>query len=236
MKKKVITTLLTVTIVGALLTGCGNEVSTNKSDMAYAAANSNVQSTEQVMVKEAEEETITEQVMVKEAEEETFTEQVEVKEGEKEAFSEQVEVKEAEKEAQTEQVAEKEGEEETPEENPYFGETGNIDNLKIQIGNSALYSEEELREATGYILGMFQVQFTDCVMTELTYDEAFSLQESEIWANQYGADCAIVFKSTFETTENYAQFDMEPGTVYSEYQWILTRNEGEGWTLQTWGY
>lgn len=132
--------------------------------------------------------------------------------------------------------------ESAPEENteikeaPYFGEPGNIDNLKVTLGNSDLYTKDEIQSAVNYILGKFQVDFIDCVMTELNYDEAFSLSQCQVWADQYDADEAIVFTCTFNTTENYQELVMEPGQVCEGYNWILTRNEGEGWTLQTWGY
>ena len=121
-------------------------------------------------------------------------------------------------------------------EEPYFGEIGNIDNLKVTLGKSDLYTKKELQSAVDYILGRFQVDFIDCVMTELNYDEAFSLSQCQVWADQYGADEAIVFTCTFNTTENYQELVMEPGQVCEGYNWILTRNAGEDWTLQTWGY
>lgn len=147
-------------------------------------------------------------------------------------------VKDTEEKSATKKKAEKKvsNENAEAEQEPYFGETGNIDNLKVTLGNSDLYTKEELQSAVDYILGKFQVDFTDCVMTELNYDEAFSVSQSKVWADQYNADEAIVFTCTFNTTENYQELVMEPGQVCEGYNWILTRNEGEDWTLQTWGY
>lgn len=165
MKKRVLTALMVVTVVGATLTGCG--------------ANGKSESIEPVTV-----------------------------------AKENTEV----------------------DEKPYFGEPGNIENLNVNFGDSDLYTKEELQSAADYILGKFQVDFIDCVMTELNYDEAFSLSQCQVWADQYNADEAIVFTCTFNTTENYQELVMEPGQICEGYNWILTRNEGKDWTLQTWGY
>lgn len=239
MKKKVIMTVLAVAVMGATLTGCGASASGKSESIEPVTAKKMVQVTEDFEdeVTEAKEDVsvTTEAVSdetkdtASEAEAAPTTEAPTAKETEpaKEvSISKQVE----------EQNASKEGENAEVDEEPYFGELGNIDNLKVTLGNSDLYTKKELQSAVDYILGRFQVDFIDCVMTELNYDEAFSLSQCQVWADQYDTDEAIVFTCTFNTTENYQELNMEPGQVCEGYNWILTRNEGEDWTLQTWGY
>ncbi len=236
MKKKVIMTVLAVAVMGATFTGCGTASSQGKS-IEPVSVQTMAQSTEGVAVK------ATENVEVNETkDQDTLLVETEDKASVSETAP-TTEAKDTEpvKETSTtnpapEQNTSDENENSDAEQEPYFGETGNIDNLKVTIGDSDLYTKEELQSAVGYILGMFQVYFTDCVMTELNYDEAFSLSQCQVWADQYGADEAIVLTCTFNTTENYRELDMEPGQVCEGYNWILTRNEGEDWTLQTWGY
>ncbi len=252
MKKRVLTTLMVVAVVGATLTGCGASQESKGENITPVAVQTMAKSTEGVAVK------VTENVVVDETstkeektdivkEETTGTDIVtttEAKETVKttETKKEYVAAKKDEKKADNKKAEKTKKDVSSKEESaeadaePYFGEIGNIDNLKVNIGNSDLYTKEELQSAVGYILGRFQVDFVDCVMTKLNYDEAFSLSQCQVWADQYGADEAIVFTSTFNTTENYRELDMEPGQVCEGYNWILTRNEGEDWTLQTWGY
>ncbi len=241
MKKRVLTTLMVVTVVGAALTGCGASQSAQGDNIQPVAVQTMAKSTEGVATK------VTENVVIDETkvdEKETMVtetkENVESTGENKQAVTTTEEKKESvaaeKKSEETKQNASDETENTDVDEEPYFGEIGNIDNLKVTLGNSDLYTKEELQSAVGYILGKFQVDFTDCVMTELDYDEAFSLSQCQVWADQYDADEAIVFTCTFNTTENYQELVMEPGQVCEGYNWILTRNEGEDWTLQTWGY
>lgn len=242
MKKKVIMTVLAVAVMGATLTGCGASASGKSESIEPVVAKQMVQVTEDFdnEVTEAKEDTTVTTETAKDEVADTASEpEATVSVGN---TTETTMVKDTEpaKEAAssnqaTEQSVANEEDAEVDEE-PYFGESGNVDNLKVTLGNSDLYTKEELQSAVGYILGRFQVDFVDCVMTELNYDEAFSLSQSKVWADQYGADEAIVFTCTFNTTENYQELVMEPGQVCEGYNWILTRNEGEDWTLQTWGY
>lgn len=239
MKKKVIMTVLAVAVMGATFTGCGTASSQGES-IEPVSVQTMAQSTEGVAVKATESvevnETKDQDTMVVETEDKASV-------SETAPTTENATTKDtnlAEKAPTTNETPEQNTSDETEnndvDEEPYFGEIGNIDNLKVTIGDSNLYTKEELQSAVGYILGRFQVDFTDCVMTELNYDEAFSLSQCQVWADQYGADEAIVLTCTFNTTENYRELNMEPGQVCEGYNWILTRNEGEDWTLQTWGY
>ncbi len=248
MKKRVLTTMMVVTVLGAALTGCGTAASQSK-DIKPIAGQAMVNSTEDEAMKVAEnvvtdETSTTEEAKTDIATEDTTTVTQEVSATEAAPTTQAVSatetspVKDTEEKSATKKKAEEKVSDENAEaeQEAYFGEIGNIDNLKVTLGNSDLYTKEELQSAVDYILGKFQVDFTDCVMTELNYDEAFSLSQSKVWADQYDADEAIVFTCTFNTTENYQEPVMEPGQVCEGYNWILTRNEGEDWTLQTWGY
>lgn len=238
MKKKVIMTVLAVAVMGATLTGCGAGASGKSENIEPVTAKKMVQVTndfENEVTEAKEDVSVTTEAVKNETkdmeatpEETPTTEAIETAKVKETATAN-------ENQTQKQDVSDEVESTEINEE-PYFGEIGNIDNLKVTLGKSDLYTKEELQSAVDYILGRFQVDFIDCVMTELNYDEAFSLSQCQVWADQYDADEAIVFTCTFNTTENYQEPVMEPGQVCEGYNWILTRNEGEDWTLQTWGY
>ncbi|MBQ9983882.1 MAG: hypothetical protein IJP29_04765 [Lachnospiraceae bacterium] len=237
MKKKVIMTVLAVAVMGATLTGCGASGKSESIESVTAKKMVQVAEDFENEVTEVKEEV----TITTEAASDETKDTVSVPEAA--ATTEVTVAKDTEPAKETsatnqtpEQNASKEKENAEVDGEPYFGEPGNIDNLKVTFGSSDLYTKKELQSAVDYILGRFQVDFVDCVMTELNYDEAFSLSQCQVWADQYDADEAIVFTCTFNTTENYQELNMEPGQVCEGYNWILTRNEGEDWILQTWGY
>lgn len=239
MKKRVLTALMVVTVVGATLTGCGASASGKSKSIEPVAAKKMVQVTgdfENKVTEAKEDVAVTTEAAIDETKD-TVSVSETAPTTEATITKDTEPAKEASTTSQTsEQNTSKEAENAEVDEEPYFGEIGNIDNLKVTLGKSDLYTKKELQSAVDYILGRFQVDFIDCVMTELNYDEAFSLSQCQVWADQYDADEAIVFTCTFNTTENYQELVMEPGQVCEGYNWILTRNEGEDWTLQTWGY
>lgn len=239
MKKKVIMTVLAVAVMGATLTGCGTGASGKSENIEPVTAKKMVQVTEDFENKatEAKEDVAVTTEAASDETKDTVSVPETAPTTEATAAKDTEPAKETSTTSQTpKQNTSSEKEDAEVDEEPYFGELGNIDNLKVTLGNSDLYTKDELQSAVDYILGKFQVDFIDCVMTELNYDEAFSLSQCQVWADQYNADEAIVFTCTFNTTENYQELVMEPGQVCEGYNWILTRNEGEGWTLQTWGY
>lgn len=116
----------------------------------------------------------------------------------------------------------------------FSGCGGNVRGAERVIGDSELYSPGEIRMAMEKAVALFDRNFDGCTLTEIVYDEAFSRARSEGWAEQYGADEAIVLYSSFRTGSQTQS--LEPNSSYEKYQWILTRNRGSGWVLRTWGY
>ncbi len=74
--------------------------------------------------------------------------------------------------------------------------------------------------------------FQYCTLTELCYNEAISSNTSEVLAEQYEAEEAIILISSFDVgAEN-----KHSGLTYNNFKWILVRSNGRAWTLETWGY
>jgi len=108
--------------------------------------------------------------------------------------------------------------------------------VQYHIGESKLYTEEELKEAVQAAEDCFTENFKGCTLTEITYDEALSLQTAAGWAEQYEAEEAVVLTSAFRTDSAGGDGSLEPDATYEEWQWILVRSSGEAWTVKTWGY
>jgi len=117
---------------------------------------------------------------------------------------------------------------------PLWG--GQVKDCERIIGDSQLYTEEEISEIMDAITANFMLDFAGCTMTELKYDEEFSLRRAEEYAQQYGADEAIVLTSSFDVDSLGGDGSFTPNSTYTNWQWILVRSAGGGWKLQTCGY
>jgi len=116
----------------------------------------------------------------------------------------------------------------------FRGSSGDVSNVEIQIGESEIYTEAEIRQAMDVVLESFS-EFSGCEMTRLWYDEERSLKEADDWAKQYNAKQAIVLFSDFNVDENGADKGLNPNDTYRNFNWILVRDTGK-WKLKTWGY
>lgn len=116
------------------------------------------------------------------------------------------------------------------------GGRGNTSSCERHIGKSAIYSEHEIDQAMDLVENMFVSEFKGCYLISLTYEEELSMLYCDDWASQYAADEALILTSVFDVGPTGGDGSLNPNSTYSNWQWILTRNEGEPWTLQTWGY
>lgn len=112
---------------------------------------------------------------------------------------------------------------------------GNVAHVDMQIGESEIYEDAEIRQAMDIVKIYFSAEFAGCELTELWYDEQASQEEAEEWAEQYDAEQAIVLFSNFKVDESGGDGSLEPNATYSNWNWILVR-DGWNWNLKTWGY
>lgn len=112
---------------------------------------------------------------------------------------------------------------------------GKIEDVRVDIGPSEIYSEEEIDDAVYEILTYFRREFGGCSLTRLEYIESKSADAAAEWAKQYDADQAIVLVSTFEVTGK-TDGSLAYGETYQNWQWILVRNNSGKWQVKTCGY
>lgn len=109
------------------------------------------------------------------------------------------------------------------------------DGLQLESAGSELYTEEDLNDAAQVVRQCFQEKFSGCTLTALRYpgDQTEVFQR---WAERYDADQAVVVTSDFDVDESGGDGSLNPNSTYSDWEWVLVRDEGGQWTVQTWGY
>ena len=115
------------------------------------------------------------------------------------------------------------------------GSKGNVSGAVMDIGPSQMFGGGEIKAAMNVVVDVFDDEMEGCTLQELSYREELNQKQGAEWARQYHADEAIVIGSVFHVHEEDGPVTLEPGSTHT-WTWVLTRNEGEGWTLQTWGY
>ena len=113
---------------------------------------------------------------------------------------------------------------------------GDASQVQLSTGESALFTEGEIEAAMEVAMNYFRKEFDGCTMTKIEYIESKSQPAALEWAQQYGAEEAIVLYSSFDVDASGGNGSLNPNSTYTNWQWILTRDEGENWVLRTWGY
>ncbi len=113
---------------------------------------------------------------------------------------------------------------------------GNITSVNLDPGSSVSYTQEEIKAAMNTVTAYFQQNFSGCTLTKLWYAENQVLAAEAEWASQYRAEQAIVLLSDFTTDAQGGDGSLNPNQTYTNWQWILVRNNGENWQLKDWGY
>lgn len=107
--------------------------------------------------------------------------------------------------------------------------------INVNLGTSAVYSKEQLMEAVRVIEEDFALNFADCTLLEVEYNEEYSVSMEEVNKEMFQVENAVVFTSAFHVEDDYAG-PMEAGTVYEAYEWIMTMDTDGNWSLLTCGY
>ena len=116
------------------------------------------------------------------------------------------------------------------------GRGGNASQVQVRTGESVIFTESEIEDAMEVAMNHFRREFDGCTMTKIEYNEGWSQTAAAEWAQTYGADQGIVLYSSFDVDASGGDGSFSPNSTYSNWQWVLTRNEGENWVLRTWGY
>ncbi|HEM2786494.1 TPA: hypothetical protein U0611_000819 [Streptococcus suis] len=100
---------------------------------------------------------------------------------------------------------------------------------------SELYSEKEIQDAVVVVQDYFDKHFKSCQLLTIGYggdDEKLF----DDWAENYGAEEAIVLTSSFKVAAEGAEPTLEPNSIHRDWKWILVRNAGGKWEHRGHGY
>lgn len=118
----------------------------------------------------------------------------------------------------------------------FLAVSDNTRGAEIELEGSEIYTEAELRAAANVVLRRFR--HFPARLERLWYDEERCIKEREYFSAQYDAEDVLVLMSDFtankgKTTHNSG---FEPGRQYTNWTWVLVRNDGGAWQLKTYGY
>ncbi len=113
---------------------------------------------------------------------------------------------------------------------------GDVSGVQRVIMSSEQYAKSEIEDAMEIAINYFRSHFEGCTLLTMEYDQSKTISAEYANAQQYEAEEAIVLLSSFAVDENGGDGSFNPNSTYTRWQWILTRNSGGKWALQTWGY
>ena len=58
---------------------------------------------------------------------------------------------------------------------------------------------------------------------------------NESWAEQYDAEEAMVLYSDFDVDSSGGDGSLNPNSTYTDWSWVLVRENGGAWKIATWG-
>ena len=116
----------------------------------------------------------------------------------------------------------------------FKSDQSSVSHAKITIEESEIYQHKEIESALEKVFEKFR-EFP-ATLEEIWYQDGED--RFAVWAEIYGKDEAIVFYSNFTTNDDAN--DQEQGFLsnekYEKWMWILTRNQGGDWKLESWGW
>ena len=113
---------------------------------------------------------------------------------------------------------------------------GNVTNVEVEPYESELYTDKDIEAAIRVTKRYFKSQFSGCKLTKLYYAGDETSKEHTEWAERHDADEAIVFKSSFDVDSSGGDGSLNPNSTYSNWMWILVREEGGRWRHVDHGY
>lgn len=114
---------------------------------------------------------------------------------------------------------------------------GNVDSVQIPDWKpSEIYSDDDIEAAFQTVKEYFKDEFDGCTLTKLYYPGDTRTDEFNEWAENFGADEAIIILSSFDVDSSGGDGSLNPDSTYDNWQWILIRNGGSDWEHADHGY
>ena len=113
---------------------------------------------------------------------------------------------------------------------------GKVSNVGIREVPSDIYTFKEIDDAATVVMNYFRQNFDGCELTELWYAGDEEKAQYDALAARYGAEAAIVLKSTFTTGRSGGDGSLNPNDTYENWKWILIRDKDGAWSHADHGY
>ena len=113
---------------------------------------------------------------------------------------------------------------------------GNTKNVKITDYSSEMYSDAEIENAIDVAINYFEKNFKGCTLTEITYLGDDKLDDWQEFAERNNADDVMVLVSSFTVDASGGDGSLNPNSTYTNWKWILVRNNGGKWEHVDHGY
>lgn len=114
---------------------------------------------------------------------------------------------------------------------------GNVNNVAVKDVGSEVYSSDEIDSAIETIVTEFDREWKSCTLKEIYYagDERSAAYQD--WADRNDADEVIVLLSTFDVGPSGGEGGVfNSNSTYSDWMWILVRDNGGEWKHVDHGY
>lgn len=115
----------------------------------------------------------------------------------------------------------------------------NIADVKINLGSSEAYSQEELQAAVDVILAEVSNWYSVKKVYMLSYCCDESTPDNENYCRGFISTeyvHCVVFDSSFKTSGSALSEGFNPDSVYDGWHWIVVKDENNEWKLLDWGY
>lgn len=113
---------------------------------------------------------------------------------------------------------------------------GNVKDVQIKEYSSEIYTDAEIEDAIDVAINYFKKEFSGCTLTEITYIGDDKLDAYEEFAQRHNAADVIVLVSSFDVDSSCGDGSLNPDSTYTDWNWILVRNDGGKWTHVDHGY
>ncbi len=119
------------------------------------------------------------------------------------------------------------------------GCTKNTENVKIDLGKSEIYSQEDLTSASEIILKEIGSWKSVKQVYTISYcGDEYSTSQIDYCKtlNDKNYTQCVVFESSFKTASSADSDGFNSNSNYDGWKWYLARTDNGEWELLTWGY
>jgi hypothetical protein len=112
---------------------------------------------------------------------------------------------------------------------------GDTSQLKRYVNESTVYTSEEIIDAMDVVETHFKKSWYK-TLYELHYDEEKTVRKMPEYKERYDAEHVIVLRATFSVNEYGPNYGFNPNGWYTDFMYILAKNDGEKWEIRGAGY